>query len=95
MIYAVREFGFAAVGKYYLLPYMIVNYHLVLITYLQHTDVFIPHFRGKVISNNTTYTPTERHRWSRAAALSFPHTLPSSSCYALPDPRLCLCSVLY
>jgi omega-6 fatty acid desaturase / acyl-lipid omega-6 desaturase (Delta-12 desaturase) len=26
---------------------MIVNYHLVLITFLQHTDVFMPHFRGK------------------------------------------------
>lgn len=48
MIFAVREWGLAAVTKYYLLPYMVVNYHLVLITYLQHTDVFIPHFRGKV-----------------------------------------------
>lgn len=55
MIYAVREFGFSAVGKYYLLPYMIVNYHLVLITYLQHTDVFIPHFRGKVKQAQHTY----------------------------------------
>lgn len=38
--------GFAAVSAYYLIPYMIANYHLVLITYLQHTDVFMPHFRG-------------------------------------------------
>jgi omega-6 fatty acid desaturase / acyl-lipid omega-6 desaturase (Delta-12 desaturase) len=34
------------VSAYYLIPYMIANYHLVLITYLQHTDVFMPHFRG-------------------------------------------------
>jgi hypothetical protein len=27
---------------------MITNYHLVLITYLQHTDVFMPHFDDKV-----------------------------------------------
>lgn len=39
--------GFATVGAYYLVPYAIVNYHLVLITFLQHTDVFMPHFRAK------------------------------------------------
>lgn len=32
---------------YYFVPYLVTNYHLVLITYLQHTDVFVPHFRGK------------------------------------------------
>ncbi len=47
-MYAIATFGLWAVTKHYLVPYMIVNYHLVLITYLQHTDVFIPHFRGKV-----------------------------------------------
>jgi len=45
--YAISVFGFAMVGLFYLLPLMDVNYHLVLITYLQHTDVFMPHFRGK------------------------------------------------
>lgn len=39
--------GFLTVAAYYLIPYMVVNYHLVLITFLQHTDVFMPHFRGK------------------------------------------------
>jgi omega-6 fatty acid desaturase (delta-12 desaturase) len=39
--------GFMKVAAFYLLPYMVTNYHLVLITYLQHTDVFMPHFRGK------------------------------------------------
>jgi omega-6 fatty acid desaturase (delta-12 desaturase) len=38
--------GFLQVCCYYLLPYMVVNYHLVLITFLQHTDVYMPHFRG-------------------------------------------------
>jgi omega-6 fatty acid desaturase / acyl-lipid omega-6 desaturase (Delta-12 desaturase) len=33
------------VGYYYLMPYLVVNAHLVLITYLQHTDTFIPHYR--------------------------------------------------
>ena len=38
---------FLKVGTFYLIPYMITNLHLVLITYLQHTDVFSPHFRNK------------------------------------------------
>lgn len=48
VMYSIANFGLWTVTKYYLIPYMIVNYHLVLITYLQHTDVYIPHFRGKV-----------------------------------------------
>lgn len=44
--YCSATFGFATVASYYLIPYIIANYHLVLITYLQHTDVFTPHFRG-------------------------------------------------
>jgi len=45
--YAIYTFGFLKVLQFYLVPYFITNYHLVLITYLQHTDVFMPHFRGK------------------------------------------------
>jgi omega-6 fatty acid desaturase (delta-12 desaturase) len=45
--YAIHTLGFATVGKFYLLPLMVVNYHLVLITYLQHTASYLPHFRGK------------------------------------------------
>lgn len=44
---SIQSFGFSTVAAYYLIPYLIVNYHLVLITFLQHTDVYIPHFRGK------------------------------------------------
>jgi len=40
-------YGIFSVGAYYLVPYAVANYHLVLITYLQHTDVFMPHFRNK------------------------------------------------
>ena len=50
MIYAKRNIshpGFGNVAFFYLIPYTITNLHLVLITYLQHTDVFTPHFRGK------------------------------------------------
>lgn len=32
--------------KFYWIPFMIVNYHLVLITYLQHTAHYIPHYSG-------------------------------------------------
>lgn len=44
--YAIHALGFLTVVKFYLLPYMVTNLYLVLITYLQHTDVFMPHFRG-------------------------------------------------
>lgn len=46
IVYAVNVFGFATVAKFYIAPYMITNAYLVLITFLQHTDVFMPHFRG-------------------------------------------------
>jgi len=45
--YAIYTFGFLTVGSFYLIPFMITNLFLVLITYLQHTDVFMPHFRSK------------------------------------------------
>jgi len=40
------EYGFSTVGKYYFIPYLWNNFWLVLITFLQHTDIRIPHFRG-------------------------------------------------
>ena len=47
LAYAIYTYGFVSVLVYYLLPYVVVNYHLVLITFLQHTDVYMPHFRNK------------------------------------------------
>lgn len=37
--------GFGEVVRYYLIPYLVVNHHLVLITFLQHTDPNLPHYR--------------------------------------------------
>ncbi|KAJ3209876.1 hypothetical protein HDU67_005846 [Dinochytrium kinnereticum] len=42
--YCTSIFGAVAVAKYYLAPYLWVNLWLVMITFLQHTDVKIPHF---------------------------------------------------
>jgi omega-6 fatty acid desaturase (delta-12 desaturase) len=47
VIYSVYVFGMGNVWAFYLAPLMVTNYHLVLITYLQHTATYIPHFRGK------------------------------------------------
>lgn len=41
------EYTFLAVAKYYLVPYLIVNFWLVLITLLQHSDPTLPHYDGK------------------------------------------------
>lgn len=37
--------GWAEVARFYILPWFVVHHHLVLITYLQHTDVDLPHYR--------------------------------------------------
>lgn len=42
--WAIYSFGLSTWLCMYFVPYLIVNYHLVLITYLQHTDVYMPHF---------------------------------------------------
>lgn len=43
----IYTYSFGKVAFHYLIPLMITNYHLVLITFLQHTDTYMPHFRGK------------------------------------------------
>jgi len=40
------NYSFVTMIKYYGAPYLWVNFWLVLITYLQHTDIRIPHYRG-------------------------------------------------
>jgi len=47
LAHCIYTYSFQTVAYYYLIPWVITNYHLVLITYLQHTDVYMPHFRGK------------------------------------------------
>jgi len=41
------KFSFLTVVKFYGIPYLFVNFWLVLITYLQHTDACLPHYRGE------------------------------------------------
>lgn len=45
-----QTYGVGNMVCFYLIPYLIVNYHLVLITFLQHTDEYIPHYRGPAYS---------------------------------------------
>lgn len=44
---ASKTWGFSTVLCYYVLPYFWVNHWLVLITYLQHTDPALPHYRAE------------------------------------------------
>ncbi|KAI9203742.1 fatty acid desaturase-domain-containing protein [Polychytrium aggregatum] len=44
LIVAGQHFGSIAVFKYYVLPYLGVNFWLVFITFLQHTDSKVPHY---------------------------------------------------
>ncbi|KAJ7261986.1 delta12-fatty acid desaturase [Mycena rebaudengoi] len=43
---AIYAYGFAAVFTVYLVPYLWVNHWLILITFLQHTDPLVPHYRA-------------------------------------------------
>jgi len=42
---ASRKWSFLTVVRYYFVPYFWVNHWLVLITYIQHTDPALPHYR--------------------------------------------------
>ncbi|PCH40283.1 delta12-fatty acid desaturase [Wolfiporia cocos MD-104 SS10] len=46
VITAIYYRGFAEVFRVYLVPYLWVNHWLVLITFLQHTDPLLPHYRA-------------------------------------------------
>jgi len=46
IVVASRAWGAAAVAAWYGVPYLVVNAHLVLITYLQHTGPAVPHYRS-------------------------------------------------
>jgi len=43
---SVYNWGFLTVFRTYLVPYLWVNHWLVLITFLQHTDPLLPHYRA-------------------------------------------------
>lgn len=45
LIYSSIQFSLLTVTKYYIVPYLFVNFWLVLITFLQHTDPKLPHYR--------------------------------------------------
>ncbi|GAO49951.1 hypothetical protein G7K_4087-t1 [Saitoella complicata NRRL Y-17804] len=47
LYFAAQTFGWANVALYYGVPYLWVNHWLVMITFLQHTDPSLPHYRGK------------------------------------------------
>jgi len=46
LYYSVNRFGIFEVFRTYFLPYLWVNHWLVLITFLQHTDPLLPHYRA-------------------------------------------------
>jgi omega-6 fatty acid desaturase (delta-12 desaturase) len=41
-----NQFGFLCMMRVYGVPYLIVNFWLVLITELQHSDIKLPHYSG-------------------------------------------------
>eukprot|EP00842_Homolaphlyctis_polyrhiza_P005791 jgi/Hompol1/6212/HPOL_004904-RA len=47
LAYLGQVYGPLNVIFYYVIPYLVVNFWLVTITFLQHTDPAVPHFRGE------------------------------------------------
>jgi len=47
LYWAVKTFGAFEVFAYYFVPYLVVNFWLVIITLLQHTAPYLPHYREK------------------------------------------------
>ncbi|XP_037052216.1 delta(12)-oleate desaturase-like [Bradysia coprophila] len=45
--YCVYIFNFFLVWRLYIVPYLVMNGYLVLITLLHHTDTYVPHFRSR------------------------------------------------
>ncbi|ORZ26522.1 delta-12 fatty acid desaturase [Lobosporangium transversale] len=45
LVYASFQTSFLTVVKYYGIPYLFVNFWLIIITFLQHTDTKVPHYR--------------------------------------------------
>lgn len=46
VIFSITQFGLLEVFRVYLVPYLWVNHWLVVITFLQHTDPLLPHYRA-------------------------------------------------
>jgi len=47
LVYWAATYGVWHMVKFYFVPYLVVNAYLVLITFLQHTDTYVPHYRGE------------------------------------------------
>ncbi|KAF8886618.1 fatty acid desaturase-domain-containing protein [Gymnopilus junonius] len=45
-VYSSKFYGWLAVWKYYIIPWLGVNHWIMVIVYLQHTDPEIPHYRS-------------------------------------------------
>ncbi|KAF8335717.1 oleoyl phosphatidylcholine delta-12/delta-14 desaturase [Cantharellus anzutake] len=50
MWYGAKTYGLHNMLSYYFVPYLWVNHWLVMITFLQHTDPLLPHYRGNAFT---------------------------------------------
>jgi omega-6 fatty acid desaturase (delta-12 desaturase) len=66
-------FGWRAVAAYYIVPLLVVNAHLVTITYLQHTHLGVPHFREGEHSWLRGALCTVDRSWGAARDVLFHH----------------------
>ena len=76
-VYTLAQWAFATsflrVVAFYGIPLLIVNAHLITITYLQHTDASVPHYRGAEFSWLRGALATVDRSWSRPLDILFHH----------------------
>lgn len=65
--------SFLRVVAFYGIPLLIVNAHLITITYLQHTDASVPHYRGAEFNWLRGALATVDRSWSRPLDILFHH----------------------
>ncbi|KIM76146.1 hypothetical protein PILCRDRAFT_826658 [Piloderma croceum F 1598] len=58
LIFACRTYGMLAVIKYYTIPWLCVTHWFVMITYVQHVDQSLPHYRRSAFTFQRSATAT-------------------------------------
>ena len=65
--------GPLAMGAHYFVPYLVVNAHLTLITYLQHTDTYVPHWHEGEFTFLRGALATVDRSWGWLRDIAFHH----------------------
>merc|ERR1711869_189616 len=90
LTFASTKVGFLPIFLLYVLPYMACNFWLVLYTWLQHTDVDVPHFNGDEwdwVKGTFMTTPPSTRPCGASRGTASPCTSTTTSMSSTPRTR--------